>query len=113
MCARPPAHNSLANPLFSNVLLTFRRYHGGMSLHKDIARAIQNADTSYFFEDYTKQARAVLRALEQGGYRIVPKEPTDAMLQAGSEAILPGKVRPEALVRHVFASMTEAAQGKK
>ncbi len=83
-----------------------------MALYKDIARAIQKADNSYFFEDYTKQARAVLRALDQGGYAIVPKEPTEAMLQAGSDAILPGKVRPEVLVRHVFESMTDAAAKK-
>jgi len=81
-----------------------------MALHQDIARAIQKADNSYFFEDYSKQARAVLRALEKEGYVIVPKSPTEDMIQAGSDAILPGKVRPDALVRHVFESMTKAAK---
>lgn len=81
-----------------------------MTLHKDIARAIQKADKSYFFEDYSKQARAVLRMLEKEGYIIVPKQPTDDMIQAGSDAILPGKVKPDVLVRHVFESMMKAAK---
>lgn len=84
-----------------------------MSLRNDIARAIQNADKSYFFEDYSKQAQAVLRALERNGYAIVPKDPTEDMLKAGSEAILPGKVKPEELARYVYTSMARAAGKKK
>lgn len=83
-----------------------------MSLHSDIAAAIQKADSSYFFEDYSKQAQAVLRVLEQNGYTIVPKTPTEEMIKAGSDAILPGKVKPEELARYVYTSMAKAA-GKK
>ncbi len=81
-----------------------------MSLHSEIARAIQNADNSYFFENYSKQAKAVLRTLEQEGYIIIPKDPTEDMIKAGADAILPGKVRPDVLVRHVFSSMMKAAK---
>ncbi len=81
-----------------------------MSVRGRIARAIQKADKSYFFENYSKQAQAVLRALEKDGYTIVPLNPTEEMIQAGSDAILPGKVRPEALARMVFESMAKAAK---
>lgn len=80
-----------------------------MSVQREIASAIQQADTSYFFEDYSKQALAVLRVLERNGYAIVPKDPTEEMIKAGSDAILPGKVKPDALVRHVYTSMAKAA----
>ncbi len=81
-----------------------------LRLQNDIAGAIKKADSTYFFEDYTKQALAVLLTLEKGGYTIIPKKPTDAMLEAGADAILPGKVRPEEHVKYVYSSMLKAAE---
>lgn len=76
-----------------------------------IAEAIQKADRSYLFEDYTKQALAVLQALKEGGYAIVPRRATDAMLEAGEKAIHPGKIHPKDHVRWVYDAMM--ASGEK
>ncbi len=84
-----------------------------MSLQQNIAKAIQKADKSYFFENYSKQARSVISSLEKQGYMIVPKDPTEDMLQAGSDAILPGRVKPEVLAKLVFESMVLAAKKKR
>jgi len=83
-----------------------------MSLQNDIASAIQKADSSYFFENYTKQAHAVISALQKKGYAITPKEPTEDMIKAGTDSIMSGKVKPEALVKQVYLSMIDAS-GKK
>lgn len=75
------------------------------SLNKTIAKAIKQADKSYFFEDYTKQARAVLSALEREGYTVVPKQPTEDMLQTGVDCIQSGSVKPQALVSRIYQAM--------
>ena len=71
-----------------------------------IARAIKKADSSYFFENYTKQAKAALRALEKEGYIVAPLASTKEMEEAGAEAILSGKVKPQTLVRQIYEAMT-------
>ena len=76
-----------------------------------IAKAIRTADSSYFFEDYTKQARAVIDALRTKKLAIVPAEPTEAMVQAGVEALPSGRVKPEAIAASVYTAM--AATTKK
>lgn len=81
------------------------------STHKIIAKAIRKADKSYFFEDYTKQAKSVLLALEKEGLVIAPKAPTQEMEDAGAEAILSGKIKPHTLVRQIYEAMT-ASLGK-
>jgi hypothetical protein len=77
---------------------------------KIIADAIQAADKSYFFEDYNKQAFQVLQALTQAGYALVPKTPSDAMIEAGVQAVRSGKIRPQDHVRYVYIDMVD--QGK-
>ncbi len=83
-----------------------------MSLNDTIASAIKKADNSYFFENYTKQATAVLSVLEKKGYTIIPKEPTEDMIKAGTDSILTGQVKPDALVKQVFTSMLSSARRK-
>lgn len=83
-----------------------------MSIRKEIATAIQKADKSYFFEDYTKQATAVLSTLSTKGYQPMPKEPTEEMIKAGTEAIPNGKVHPEEVIKRVYAAMYRAASNK-
>lgn len=70
-----------------------------------IARAIKKADKTIFLENYTRQAKSVLKALQKEGYVIVPLEPTEEMLKAGSDAIVSGKVKPSNHVRVVYQSM--------
>lgn len=77
-----------------------------------IAHAIKAADSSYFFEDYSKQATAVLNALRKAGCAVVPIKPDEGMIEAGSNAILSGRVRPNDHVRTVYEVMVQSA-GKK
>lgn len=84
-----------------------------MSLKKMIARAIKRSDKSYFFEDYSKQADAVMRMLQAEGFAVVPLTPNDAMIDAGVEAIGSGKIRPEDHVRFVYSDMIAAGKKQK
>lgn len=74
-------------------------------IKKSIATAIKRADSSYFFEDYNKQAAAVLKMLQHEGWKIVPHTPTEDMIEAGVQAIGTGKIKPEDHVRYVYSDM--------
>ncbi len=73
-----------------------------------IADSIKKEDKTYFFEDYTKQARAVLRALGKNGYVLVPREPTKEMIRAGVYAINIGNVDAGKLAKNIYSDMIEA-----
>ena len=75
-----------------------------------IAHAIKDADKKYFFEDYTKQSKAVLAALRQAGFAVVPVEPTEAMLEAGKNGMRYGQQRPQDLLRAIYQSMLSAGK---
>lgn len=84
------------------------------AIHKTIAEAIKVADSSYFFEDYTKQARAVLDVMVQEGFAIVPLKPTEEMIKDGLDQVYSGRVKPEELVTRVYTAMVKAVgKGKK
>ncbi|MFZ4540958.1 MAG: hypothetical protein ACOYNL_03985 [Rickettsiales bacterium] len=71
-------------------------------LQSIVENAIQKADSSYFFEDYTKQGQAVLKAIEAAGLAIVPKElPEETWKQVASE-MKTGRVKPEEHVKDVY-----------
>lgn len=70
-----------------------------------IAEAIQKADSSYFFENYNKQAKAVLAALVKEGFVITAKKPTEKQLEAGKAAVTRGRVRPSELVETIYTQM--------
>ena len=73
-----------------------------------IAHSIKNADKSYFFENYTKQASAVIRALENAGFQIVPEDPSLQMTKAGVEAITLGKNVPSEMFAAIWRAMLMA-----
>lgn len=75
-----------------------------------IAKAINRADSSYFFENYSKQAKAVLKALEKEGYKVVPKLASEKQIEAGKAAISKGRVRPADLVHTIYAIMVAAGE---
>jgi hypothetical protein len=79
-----------------------------MELVKVIAAAIKKADNTYFFEDYTKQARSVMNELGKKGLVIVPREPTKEMLKAGVLAINIGNIDARILAKNVYTDMIEA-----
>ncbi len=76
-----------------------------MSVKKKIALAIKRADKSYFFEDYEKQAAAVIRALESDGYVIVPSTPDAAILKKAADSLSTGKMKPEQHIQNVHETL--------
>lgn len=78
-----------------------------------IARAIREADNSYFFEDYTKQAQAVVAALAKEGLVIVPVEPSEDMLNFTKDNLPYGRQRPEDMLKNIYKTMIAATRGLK
>ncbi|MDX2103468.1 MAG: hypothetical protein EAZ99_10860 [Alphaproteobacteria bacterium] len=74
-----------------------------------IARAIKKADTRYFWEDYSKQADAVVQALAEQGLRIVPASPTAEMTRSAKEALQYGIQHKQDLVATIWRVMVAAA----
>jgi TRAP-type C4-dicarboxylate transport system substrate-binding protein len=79
-------------------------------LANTIAQAIHKADTRYFFEDYTKQADAVIKALKQAGMTVVPLEPTPEIIAAGKDSLKYGAQRPGDMLKALYQAMIGAAK---
>lgn len=77
-----------------------------MNVHKQIAKAIKRADRSYFFENYDKQARCVVEALEKEGFIILPKEPDKTVLKQAADRMPTGRMKPEEHVRNVYQTLS-------
>jgi hypothetical protein len=77
------------------------------SLRKTIAETIKKADSSYFFEDYTKQANAVMEVMVKEGYKIVPLQPTEEMIKIGLDNLPSGRVKPEELIKRIYTAMVK------
>lgn len=80
------------------------------ALRDTIAKAIKKADSSYFFENYSKQAGAVLSCLEKEGYALLPTTPSEEMIKTGLDNIPSGRVKPEKLVENIYLAMVKAAK---
>lgn len=74
-----------------------------------ISHAIKEADTSYFFENYTRQANAVITALRKNGYVIVPYYPTVQMVQAAMIELQYGQNKFTNVVMPMYLAMMKAA----
>ncbi|WP_029010592.1 hypothetical protein [Azospirillum halopraeferens] len=72
-----------------------------------IAKAIKDADKSFFNEDYTKQARAVLAALKKTGYEVVPSRPPEGLVEWAKENIPFGRLRPADLISQMYTMMVD------
>ena len=62
------------------------------NLKEKIARALADSETNWLSEtgepdSYMAGAQAALNVIEQAGYVIVPREPTDRMIWAGGAAL--------------------------
>lgn len=75
-----------------------------------IQDAIAAADTSYFNENYTKQAQAVLAALEKAGYKIVPSEFSEDVWKKVADQMRTGRVKPEEHVKDVYQTLLRVMQ---
>lgn len=78
-----------------------------------IAEAIKEADSSYFFENYTKQADAVIAALRKHGYVIVPYYPTVGMVKAAMDELQYGQNRFTNVVMPMYLAMMKSAPKPK
>ncbi|MGV2432000.1 MAG UNVERIFIED_CONTAM: hypothetical protein LVQ98_00960 [Rickettsiaceae bacterium] len=72
-----------------------------------IANAIKNADKSYFWENYSKQADAVISALKAKNLAIVPLEPDSHMLKAGIDVLHIGKTKTKDLAEIIYKTMVK------
>tara|TARA_B100001123_G_scaffold363726_1_gene421633 strand:+ start:1087 stop:1338 length:252 start_codon:yes stop_codon:yes gene_type:complete len=73
-----------------------------MSVQALIAKAIQKADKSYFFEDYSKQAAAVMRTLKAEGWAITRKEADMDVFKQVADEMATGRMKPEEHVQDVY-----------
>ncbi len=84
-----------------------------VKIKKMVARSIKKADKSYFFEDYGKQAAAVMNMLKKEGLVIVPREASEDMCEFAAENMTTGRMKPEQHVAHVWKSMVEFVSRRK
>ena len=86
-----------------------RPAHRGMAtpLEDIIAKAIKDADKSFFNEDYTKQARSVMNALKKAGYQVAPIKPPEGLVEWAKENIPFGRLRPAELITQMYSMMLE------
>ena len=73
-----------------------------VKLHKTIENAISKADSSYFFEDYSKQAKAVIAALDAAGFIVIAKDMPESLWEQVAKEMRTGRVKPEEHVKDVF-----------
>lgn len=72
-------------------------------LQSTIENAISKADSSYFFEDYTKQAKAVMAAMDAAGFAVVAKTAPEDVWEKVANEMRTGRVKPEQHVKDVFS----------
>ena len=70
-----------------------------------IAMAIKKADNTMFNENYSKQAAAVLQAVQKAGYEIVPIKPPEGLLPYVHDNMPFGRLRPHELVTQLYTLM--------
>ena len=70
-----------------------------------IALAIKKADTSMFNENYTKQAAAVMQAVQKAGYEIVPTKAPEGLVPYVHDNMPFGRLRPSELVTQLYTLM--------
>jgi hypothetical protein len=75
-----------------------------------IAKAIKDADKSWFNENYRSQAQNVLKALRRAGFEVVPRTPSNKAVEE-TVALMPyGRMRPNDYIQHVYQLMLDHAQ---
>ena len=83
------------------------------NLRNIVANAINKADNSYFFEDYSKQSREVLKAIEGAGFRIIPKELDESEFKTIADSMKMGKMRPEQHSKNVYETFVKYWESKR
>ncbi len=78
-----------------------------------IENAIAKADNSYFFENYTKQAQAVLAALQKAGYTVLPNDFSDDVWKKVADGMRTGRLKPEEHVKDVYQTVQRVITAQK
>ncbi len=81
-----------------------------VDIREVIALAIKKADTSMFNENYSKQAAAVIQAVQKAGYEIVPVKAPDALVPYVHDNMPFGRLRPSELVTQLYTLMVTNAR---
>lgn len=77
------------------------------SIIETIALSIKKADSTFFNENYTKQAKAVVEGLRKAGYEVVPVRPPDILVEYATDNLPMGRLRSSELVRALYTIMVE------
>lgn len=77
------------------------------SVIETIAQSIKHADRTFFNENYTKQAKAVVEGLRRAGYEVVPVKPPEALVDYAADNIPFGRLRQSDLIRSLYTIMVE------
>jgi hypothetical protein len=75
-----------------------------------IGGAIKSADTSFFNEDYGKQGAEVISVLRREGFEIVPKKPSEELLEYLVDNMPFGQMKPEQLMREIYTLIVDNAR---
>ena len=75
-----------------------------------VATAIRDADKSWFNEDYSKQAYAVLKALREAGYVICPAEVPEALVPFAIDNMPFGRMKPEDMIAQLYDLLVRNAR---
>lgn len=75
-----------------------------------IAKAIRTADNSFFSEDYTKQAMAVMKALTAAGYEICPKTAPNKLVEYAIDNMPFGRMKPEDFIKEFYTTIVTNAR---
>ena len=75
-----------------------------------IATSIKDADKSWFNEDYTKQALAVLTDLRAQGWELCPKEAPEGLITYAVDNLPFGRMKPEDLIKELYRMMIANAR---
>ncbi len=80
------------------------------SIVETIALSIKQADRTFFNENYSRQAKAVVEGLRKAGYEVVPVKPPDVLIEYAADNIPFGRLRQSDLIRSLYTIMVENAR---
>ncbi len=72
--------------------------------------AIQAADTSWFNENYTKQAQSVLAALRKRGYAVVPADPPRPLVEKAADELPTGRMNKYDFMTEIYKAIVRLSR---
>jgi len=75
-----------------------------------VAKAIRDADRSFFNEDYAKQAANVLTELRKAGFEVVPAKAPPVLVKQVSDNMPMGRHKPSEYLELLYQLFVENAK---